>query len=143
LLTVAAGLFGLLWLLEIAGDPTGGVGFFTLVFAAPLLAAIGLVIATSRREDLFGRLGLLGSLLVLGGSLVPDIIGFTAAAIGLVLIALGLSERARRLLIAVAIVLAGVVGLGVRLESGDGIAIFAPILAVGVGLVAVTLLRLG
>jgi hypothetical protein len=40
-------------------------------------------------------------------------------------------------------VLAGVVGLGVRLESGDGIAIFAPILAVGVGLVAVTLLRLG
>lgn len=114
-----------------------------LVFAGPLLVGIGLVIAASRRRDLFGRFGLVGSIFVLVGSLVPDIIGFTAAAVGLVLIAFGLPERARRLLIGIATLIIGVVGLGLRLDSGDGVAIFVPVLAVGAAILAGTLVRLG
>ena len=58
------------------------------------------------------------------------------------LIALGLPERGRRLLVGIVILLVGVVGLGLRLDSGDGIEIFLPLLVVGTVVLAGTLQRL-
>jgi hypothetical protein len=142
LLTLGAGLFSLLWLAQVAGDPSGGFLSFMLVFAAPLLVGIGLVIAASRRRDLFRTRGLVGSILILVASLVPDILGFVGAALGLLLMALGLAERGRRLVFPIAILLVGVLGLGVRLESGDGIEIFVPLLALGTVVLAGELRRL-
>jgi hypothetical protein len=142
LLATGAGLFSLIWLAEVAGDPSRGLLFFMLVFAAPLLVGIGLVIAASRRRDLFRTRGLVGSILILVTSLVPDIVGFVGAALGLLLMALGVAERGRRLVAAIAILLVGVVGLGLRLESGDGIEIFVPVLAVGTAVLAGEVRRL-
>jgi hypothetical protein len=139
---VGTALFGLIWLIEIVGDPSGGFAFFMLILAAPLVAGIGLVIGASRRRDLFGTRGLIGSILVLAGSVTPDIVGFVAVAVGLVLIAVSLPERAKSLLVAIVILLIGVIGLALRLESGDGILIFVPVLAVGTGVLATSFQRL-
>jgi hypothetical protein len=139
LLALAAGLFALLWLTEVAGDPTEGVAFYMLAFTTPLLVGIAMVIAASRRRDLFGTGGMTGCILVLAGGLWPGIIGYAAAVVGLMLVAVSLWERARTVLFGVVVLLGGAVGLLLRLESGDGLLIFLPVLAVGAAMLATTL----
>lgn len=50
LVALGAALFALLWLTEIVGDPTEGALFYTLIFAAPLLIASGLVLLPRARS---------------------------------------------------------------------------------------------
>jgi hypothetical protein len=132
------------WLTEVVGDPTDGLAFYTFAFGAPVLLGIGLVIAASRRRDVFGNLGLTGAIVLLVGSLSVDIVGFAAGLIGLTLIGAAVAGREPRLLPGVFLLGAGVLGLAVSIESTEaGYAIFIPVIAVGAGVLAATLRRLG
>src|SRR5687767_2789431 len=78
LLALGAGLVTLLWLIEVLGDPTDGFAFYALIFGAPLLMAIGLVLLAWQKE-VAGNAGRAGAILTLVGALFPDIIGFSLA----------------------------------------------------------------
>jgi hypothetical protein len=131
----------LLWLTEVLGDPTDGFAFYTLIFGAPLLMAIGLVLLASRKE-VAGNAGLAGAILTLVGALFPDIIGFSLAIVGLLLLLAAVRDRARRLRPALGVLLVGIVGVVVRLEDGDGLVLFLPVIALGAAALAVLLQRL-
>ena len=140
LVALGAALLGLLWLTEVLGDPTDGWLFYTLIFSAPLLVAIGLILFASRKE-LVGNLALVGSILTLLGALFPDIVGFLLAIVGLALLLADVRGPARCLRIGLSVLLAGVIGLAARLEHGDGLALFLPIMVVGAAAISLTLRR--
>lgn len=138
LMAVGAALVGLLWLSEVFGDPTDGLAFYALIFSAPLLIAVGLVLFASRKEVASSR-GLAGSILTLIGALFPDLIGLLLVTIGLLLLLSGVHDRSLR--VGLGVTLAGVIGLSVRLEQGDGLDLFLPVIFIGVAWTARLLLR--
>jgi hypothetical protein len=143
LLALAACFLAVVWLTEIVGDPTDGLAFYTLAFGAPVLLGSGLVIAASRRRDLFGSSGLAGAIAILVGSLSISILGFAAAVIGVILIGAAVARRAPRLLPGLLLLGIGVLGLTLRMDySEDAYTIFIPMIAVGAAVLAATLRRL-
>src|SRR5919197_3127253 len=96
LFTVGAGLLGLLWLIELTDDPTDGIAFYMLLFGAPLSVGVALVLVAAQ-EELATRSGLAGAILALLGALSPELLGFVAAVIGLLLLYAGLRELGRGL----------------------------------------------
>lgn len=142
LLAVAACFLAVVWLTEIAGDPTDGVVFYTLAFGAAVLVGSGLVIAASRRRDLFRNLGLGGAILILFGSLTIDLVGLLAGVLGVVLLVAAVAGRQPRLLPGLVLLGLGTLGLAVRSDtSDDAYAIFLPLLAVGAAVLAATVRR--
>ena len=141
LLALAAVLLGLLWLIDSTDDPTDGAAFYMLLFGAPLLVGVALVLLASQ-EELASRAGLAGAVLALLGALSPEVVGFVAAIVGLLLLYGGLRDPGRGLRLGLALLIVGLVGLVVRLESGDGIAVFVPVLAVGAAALAVRVRRI-
>jgi sugar phosphate permease len=141
LFAVGSGLLGLLWLIELTDDPTDGVAFYMLLFGAPLLIGVALVLVASQNA-VATRSGLAGALLALVGALSPDILGLIAAPVGLLLLFVGVREHAHGLRLGLALLIAGLVGLAVRLDSGDGIVLFVPVLALGAAALAVGLRRI-
>jgi hypothetical protein len=138
---VGAALLALLWLIEATDDPTDGVAFYTLLFGAPLLIGVALVLVASQKE-LATRRGLMGAILALVGALSPDVLGLIVAIVGLLLLLVGVRERGHGLRLGLALLIAGLVGLAVRLESGDGVLLFAPVLTLGAAALAVALRRI-
>lgn len=142
-LAVAAALVSVVWLTEIAGDPTDGVVFFTFGFAAPTLVGIALLIAASRRRDIFGKLGLAGAIVVLVGTLTIDVIGFVAALIGLLLVAVAVARNEPRLLAGLGLLALGALGLAVGIGWSDtAYVVFLPVVAGGSAVLAVMLYRI-
>jgi hypothetical protein len=141
LLALGAGALTLLWLIELTDDPTDGVVFYLLVFGAPLLVGVALVLVASQQE-LATRSGLAGAILALVGALSPEVAGFVTAIVGLLLLYAGVRARARDLRVGFALLIAGLVGLVVRLDSGDGIVLFVPVVALGAVALAVAVRRL-
>ena len=141
LLALGAVLLGLLWLVDSTDDPTDGVAFYMLVFGAPLLVGIALVLVASQQE-LATRSGLAGAILALLGALSPEVVGFAAAIVGLLLLYAGLREPGRGLRLGLALLVVGLVGLAVRLESGDGIVLFVPVLSLGAAALAMAVRRI-
>lgn len=140
LLAVAACFLAAVWLTEIMGDPTEGVAFYTFAFAAAILLGTGLVIAASRRRDVFGNLGLVGAIAVLVGSLTIDILSLAAAVSGVILIGAAVARTERRLLPGLVVLGIGLVGFAVRVAAdADAYLIFVPMIAVGSAVLAVTL----
>ena len=141
LLALAAVLLGLLWLIDLTDDPTDGVAFYLLVFGAPLLVGVALVLVASQQE-LATRSGLAGAILALVGALSPEVVGFVTAVVGLLLLYAGVRAPARDLRLGLALLIAGLIGLVVRLDSGDGIVLFVPVVALGAVALAVAVRRL-
>jgi hypothetical protein len=141
LLAVGAVLLGLLWLIELTDDPTDGVAFYMLLFGAPLSVGVALVLVAAQQE-LATRSGLAGAILALLGALSPEVLGFVAAVVGLLLLYAGLRELGHGLRPGLALLMVGVVGVAVRLDSGDGIVLFVPVLAVGAAALAVAVRRI-
>jgi hypothetical protein len=141
LLAVGAVLLGLLWLIELTDDPTDGVAFYMLLFGAPLSVGVALVLVAAQQE-LATRSGLAGAILALLGALSPEVLGFVAAVVGLLLLYAGLRELGHGLRPGLALLMVGVVGVAVRLDSGDGIVLFVPVLAVGAAALAVAIRRI-
>jgi len=124
LLALGAGALTLLWLIELTDrDPTDGVAFYMLLFGAPLAIGVALVLVAFR-EELATNVARSGAVLALFGALLPDVVGLSAATVGLLLVFAGLREPAHGLRAGLALLAAGVVGLLVRLESGDGLLLF-------------------
>jgi hypothetical protein len=136
LLALAACCLTVVWLTEVAGDPTGGVAFYTFGFAGALLVGVALTIAAWSRRDVFGTLGRVGALLLL----VTSVTGFfPAMGAGVILIAVAVA-RTQPLLPGLVLLLIGLVGMFVRAEfSDDAYLIFLPVLIVGSAILAVTL----
>jgi hypothetical protein len=144
LLTVAGLFVAVLWLTEIAGDPTDGIALFTFALAAPILLGTGLVIAATRRRDIFGNLGLGGAIVVLIASLALGNIGFVGGLLGLLLIAAGVSRTQPRLLFGVGLLAFGALGLALGIEvSNNAYIVFLPLIAVGAGVLALSLRHIG
>ena len=141
LLVLGAVALGLLWLIELTDDPTGGAAFYGLLFAAPLLIAVALVLV-AWRDELATRVARSGAVLTLLGALVPDVVGLLAAVVGLALVFAGVRERAHGLRPGLALSIVGVLGLLVRLESGDGLLLFLPVLVLGALALAVARARI-
>jgi hypothetical protein len=141
LLALGAFLLGLLWLIELTDDPTDGVAFYMLVFGAPLLVAVALLLVASQTE-LASRSGLAGAILTFLGALSPEILGFVTATVGLLLLYAGVRAPARGLRLGLALLVVGLVGLAVRLDSGDGIVLFVPVLSLGAAALAVAVRRI-
>lgn len=139
LVALGGGLLGLLWLTEILGDPTDGLLFYTLIIGAPLPIAIGLVLFASRKE-LAGNLALAGSILTLLGALWG--VGPFIAIVGLALLIADVHGRGRSMRVGLGLLLGGIVGLTVRLEHGDGLVLFLPIVVIGAAVSAVSLRRI-
>jgi hypothetical protein len=117
LVAVAACFVALVSLTEIAGDPTDGVAFYTFALAAALLVGISLVIAASRRPDIFGKLGLAGAIVLLLGSVTIDVLGSLAGAIGVILLIAAMARSAPRLLPGLILLGVGILGLAVLIEA--------------------------
>ena len=143
LLAVAACFLTVVWLTQIAGDPTDGVVFFSFAFAAAVLLGSGLVIAAARRREIFGGLGLGGAIVILVSSLMASTLGFAGGVIGLSLMVAAVARRKPRLLPGLVLLGIGVLGMAVRLDaSNDAYTVFLPLIAVGSAVLAVTLQRL-
>lgn len=137
LLAVAACFLAVVWVTELAGDPTDGVVFYTFSFAAALLVGVALAIAAWSRQDVFGTLGRVGALIVLVASLTGF---FPAVVIGVVVVAVAVGRTQPRLLPGLVLLAIGLVGMIVRAEfSEDAYIIFVPVLAVASAGLAVTL----
>jgi hypothetical protein len=139
LLAVAALLLAGVAVTQIAGDPTGGVVFYTFGFAAALLVGIALVIAARTREDLFGPVGLAGAIIVLATSVTAF---FPVIVVGVAVVTVAVARTAPRLLPGLLLLLVGIIGLLVRADvSDDAYTIFVPVLAIGSAVLAATLRR--
>jgi hypothetical protein len=141
LLVLGAVALALLWLIELTDDPTDGAAFYALLFGAPLLIAVALVLV-AWRDELATRVARSGAVLTLLGALVPDVVGLLAAVVGLALVFAGVRERAHGLRPGLALSIVGVLGLLVRLESGDGLLLFLPVLVLGALALAVARARI-
>jgi hypothetical protein len=144
LLAVATVLVGAVWLMFVTDDPTGGFAIFSLGYAAATIIGIGLVIASSRRRDLFGNLGLAGAIVVLVSALGGGIpLALIAVPLGSVLMAVAVGLREPLFLVGLGSLALGVVGMTIRVNtSEDGYVIFLPLIAVGAGVLALALGRL-
>jgi hypothetical protein len=139
ILALAACFLAVVWLTEIAGDPSDGIVYYTFAFAAAFLLGIGLVIAAWQRRDVFGNLGLAGAIVFLFASFEIDILGFAGAVIGVILMAGAVARRAPRLLPGLVLLGIGILGMAVRLEtSSDAYVVFLPLIAAGSAVLAVT-----
>ena len=141
LLVLGAVALALLWLIELTDDPTGGAAAYALLFGAPLLIAVALVLV-AWRDELATRVARSGAVLTLLGALVPDVVGLLAAVVGLALVFAGVRERAHGLRLGLALSIVGILGLLVRLESGDGLLLFLPVLVLGTLALAVARARI-
>jgi hypothetical protein len=131
LLAVAACFIAVVWLTEIAGDPTDGIAFYTFGFGAAILLGIGLVVAASERRDIFGRLGLAGAIVFLLSSLVVDILGLFGGVIGVILMIAAVAGKERSLLPGLVLLGVGIVAMAVRLDvSDDAYTVFMPLIGV-------------
>jgi hypothetical protein len=116
-----------------------GVLFFGLAFTAPAVAGAALVVAASRRQDVFGTVGLVGAVAVLAASFTL----FFGALVGLVAIAVAVRRRQPQLLVGIALILAGMVALLIGIEeSEDAYTAFLPVIAIGLAVLAFSLGRL-
>jgi hypothetical protein len=138
LLAVAACLRGLAWLMEVAGDPTKGVAFFTFAFTVPVLMGVALVLAAARRRDLFGNLGFAGAISMLVAALGLGPVRFVPGVLGLGAIAVAVARRDSRLLAGLVLIALGAIGLIVH---DDPLAVFLPFIAAGAAVLALTLQR--
>jgi hypothetical protein len=141
LLMLGAAAAALLWLMELTNDPTDGFASFALVFGAPLLIAVGLVLI-AWREQVATRRARVGAVLTMVGALFPDLVGLVLATVGVGLFFAGVREQGRGLRVGLALLIVGVVGLLVRLESGDGLLLFLPVLVLGTVALAVAQTRI-
>lgn len=138
-LAVAACFLAVVWLIAIVGDPTYALVFFLAAYGGALLLGIGLVIAASRRRDIFGNLGFAGAIVVLIGSLTIDTLSFAAAVVGLTLIGAAVARTERRLLPGLVVLAIGLVGFAVRVDANsDAYLIFVPVVAAGSAVLAAT-----
>jgi hypothetical protein len=138
-LAVAACFLAVVWLIAIAGDPSDGLAFYMAAYGGALLLGIGLVIAASRRRDIFGNLGLAGAVVILVASLTIDALTFAAAVFGVILMGAAVAQTERRLLPGLVILGIGLVGFAVRMEaSSDAYLIFVPVVAAASAILSAT-----
>lgn len=140
----AACALSLAWLTQIAGDPTDGVAFFSLAFAAPVMLGIALLIAAFRRPDIFGgNLGRGGAIFVAVATLTIDNLGFVLGLLGLILVGVGVARSNPRLLLGLAVLGIGVLGLSLGMEvSEDAYDVFLPVIAAGSAVLALALWKI-
>lgn len=116
-----------------------GVLFFGLAFTAPVVAGVALVIAASRRRDVFGTIGLVGAIAVLAGSFTL----FFGALLGLAALAVAVRRRDPQLLVGIALIGLGMIALLVGIEASEvAYTAFLPLIAIGLVVLAFSLGRL-